>query len=190
MQLLGIEFVSTQVLTQIQNQMGNLPVDLLNFCNIVDQVKSAELKELKQSIQNTVGAQEGSRMEWVKVKEFFKSTEPIPTLKKEGPPSLMGRARQVALFLITNRWTAEYNAWSDVVESVIKLEQGVTIWRQRHARMVEMMIGRRIGTGGSSGVAYLDSTASYRVFQDLWYIRSLCISKSEMDRLCNLNLDG
>lgn len=55
------------------------------------------------------------------------------------------------------------------------------IWRQRHARMVERIIGRRVGTGGSSGVDYLDQTAlRYRVFTDLWTVRSLLLRKSSV----------
>ena len=39
--------------------------------------------------------------------------------------------------------------------------------------MVERVIGRRTGTGGSSGVDYLDETAlRYRVFRDLWAVRA------------------
>lgn len=40
------------------------------------------------------------------------------------------------------------------------------------------MIGRRRGTGGSSGVSYLDNTANYRLFSDLWYIRAILAPKS------------
>ena len=32
-------------------------------------------------------------------------------------------------------------------------------WRHDHARMVERIIGKRAGTGGTSGVDYLDATA-------------------------------
>ena len=38
--------------------------------------------------------------------------------------------------------------------------------------MVERMIGRRSGTGGSPGVEYLDSTTRMRVFTDLWEVRT------------------
>jgi tryptophan 2,3-dioxygenase len=42
--------------------------------------------------------------------------------------------------------------------------------------MVERVIGRRVGTGGSSGVDYLDKTAlEYRVFRDLWALRTFQI---------------
>ncbi|MEL0237045.1 MAG: tryptophan 2,3-dioxygenase family protein [Aquiluna sp.] len=38
--------------------------------------------------------------------------------------------------------------------------------------MVERTIGRKMGTGGSSGVDYLASTLFAPVFPDLWQIRS------------------
>ena len=42
--------------------------------------------------------------------------------------------------------------------------------------MVERVIGRRVGTGGSSGVDYLDKTAlGARVFADLWALRTFQI---------------
>jgi tryptophan 2,3-dioxygenase len=48
-------------------------------------------------------------------------------------------------------------------------------WRHDHARMVERIIGRRTGTGGTSGVDYLDSTSRYRIFRDLWEVRTILV---------------
>ena len=56
------------------------------------------------------------------------------------------------------------------------------LWRQRHARVAEFFIGRKMGTGGSSGVEYLDATSlQYRVFNDLWQIRSLAVPSARLD---------
>lgn len=68
-------------------------------------------------------------------------------------------------------------AWArEVVDGIIEMEQAMILWRQRHARMVERVIGRRVGTGGSPGVDYLDETArKYRVFHDLWGVRALLL---------------
>ena len=67
---------------------------------------------------------------------------------------------------------------------MLDFEQAFVIWRQRHARMVERIIGRRVGTGGSSGVDYLDETAlRYRVFSDLWAARSLLLRKAAVPTL-------
>ena len=52
------------------------------------------------------------------------------------------------------------------------LDEGLGEWRYRHVKMVERTIGRKPGTGGSSGVGYLASTLFNPVFPDLWAIRS------------------
>ena len=83
------------------------------------------------------------------------------------------RIRAAALFILSYR-ELPLLAWPrDVLDGLIELEQLFVVFRQRHARMVERVIGRRTGTGGSSGVDYLDNTArSYRVFRDLWEVRT------------------
>ena len=76
-------------------------------------------------------------------------------------------------------------AWPrEVLDSIVELEQAFVIFRQRHARMVERVVGRRTGTGGSAGVDYLDQTAlRYRVFRDLWAVRTLLIQRSALPPL-------
>ena len=55
------------------------------------------------------------------------------------------------------------------------------LFRSAHARMVERMIGRRMGTGGSSGVDYLDATTKYRVFIDLRAVRTMLVKRDALD---------
>ncbi|MBC8069337.1 MAG: tryptophan 2,3-dioxygenase [Deltaproteobacteria bacterium] len=76
-------------------------------------------------------------------------------------------------------------AWPrEVVDGIVALEQAFLVFRQRHARMVERVIGRRTGTGGSAGVDYLDQTAlRYRVFADLWAVRTLLVRRDALPRL-------
>ncbi len=83
-------------------------------------------------------------------------------------------------------------AWPrELLESVIELEQAMLIWRQRHARMVERFIGRRVGTGGSAGVDYLDQTAlRYRIFAELWTARSLLLRASSVPPIDNPSAYG
>ena len=73
-------------------------------------------------------------------------------------------------------------AWPrEVVDTIVAMEQAFVIFRQRHARMVERIIGRRTGTGGSTGVDYLDQTAlRYRIFRDVWAVRTILVKKSEL----------
>jgi len=66
----------------------------------------------------------------------------------------------------------------------VETEQSILVFRQRHARMVERIIGRRVGTGGSSGVDYLDATAvAYRVFKDLWSARTFLLPQGALPPL-------
>lgn len=73
-------------------------------------------------------------------------------------------------------------AWPrEVLDGIVALEQAFLIFRQRHARMVERVIGRRTGTGGSAGVDYLDQTAlQYRVFSDVWAVRTLLLRRDAL----------
>jgi tryptophan 2,3-dioxygenase len=83
-------------------------------------------------------------------------------------------------------------AWPrEVLDALTSFEQAFVIFRQRHARMVERMIGRRTGTGGSAGVDYLDSTAlAYRVFRELWAVRTLLVRASDLPALENAEFYG
>jgi tryptophan 2,3-dioxygenase len=61
---------------------------------------------------------------------------------------------------------------SQACERLIDLDEGLQEWRYRHVKMVERTIGRKVGTGGSSGAAYLQKTLFDPLFPDLWTIRS------------------
>ncbi len=121
----------------------------------------------------------GDRFEAEKqgVRRFLEPTE------AEGGPHLR-RVRAAMLFIETYR-DLPLLAWPrEVLETIVQLEQRLTVFRQRHARMVERMIGRRTGTGGSAGVAYLDQTAlEYRVFEDLWAVRTILLRRESAPEL-------
>ena len=61
---------------------------------------------------------------------------------------------------------------SELCERLVDLDEGMQEWRYRHVKMVERTIGRKPGTGGSSGAEYLRSTLSSPAFPDLWEIRA------------------
>lgn len=56
-------------------------------------------------------------------------------------------------------------------ERLVDLDEGIQEWRYRHVKMVERTIGRKTGTGGSSGADYLRQTLFHPLFPDLWEIR-------------------
>jgi tryptophan 2,3-dioxygenase len=59
-----------------------------------------------------------------------------------------------------------------LLEDLIEFDERFLLWRGRHVRMVERMIGQRTGTGGSSGAKYLQGTLESRFFPELWEVRS------------------
>lgn len=72
-----------------------------------------------------------------------------------------------------------------ILTQLTEIDEQLTLWRYRHAMMVQRMIGVKIGTGGSSGYYYLKSTVSdrYKVFLDLFNASSYLISKSNLPAL-------
>ena len=68
-----------------------------------------------------------------------------------------------------------------LIDALVELEESMVKWRHAHARMVERMIGRRVGTGGSSGVDYLDATTRARIFTDLWEVRTILVKRSSLE---------
>lgn len=110
------------------------------------------------------------------------------------PEARRARVRRVraALVFIESYRELPLLAWPrEVIEAVVAFEQAFVIFRQRHARMVERVIGRRTGTGGSAGVDYLDGTAlKYRIFRDVWAVRTLLVPKADLPRLSRAEMYG
>ena len=100
--------------------------------------------------------------------------EDVPAARR----AFVKRVRAAILFVDSNR-TLPLLSWpGKIIDGLVEAEQAMLVFRQRHARMVERVIGRRIGTGGSDGVAYLDQTAlQYRVFPEIWAARTLLLPK-------------
>jgi tryptophan 2,3-dioxygenase len=68
---------------------------------------------------------------------------------------------------------AEYYDLYLLLEELIEFDERLLLWRGRHVRMVERMIGHKAGTGGSPGVDYLQGTLGYKLFPELWEVRTL-----------------
>jgi tryptophan 2,3-dioxygenase len=66
----------------------------------------------------------------------------------------------------------DYYALYLLLEDFIEFDERMLLWRGRHVRMVERMIGLKPGTGGSLGVPYLRTTLEKRFFPELWAVRT------------------
>ena len=95
------------------------------------------------------------------------------------------RRIRAALVFIESYRDLPLLAWPrEVVDTIVEVEQEFVLFRHRHARMVERVIGRRTGTGGSAGVDYLDQTAQrYRIFRNFWAVRTLLVREAALPPL-------
>ncbi len=60
----------------------------------------------------------------------------------------------------------------EMCEKLIDVEESFSLWRFRHVKTVERIIGFKKGTGGSSGVPFLQKALSVRLFPELWDVRT------------------
>ena len=106
------------------------------------------------------------------------------------PEGKINRARASLLFIESYR-ELPLLAWPrKLIDAIVELEESMVKWRHSHARMVERIMGRRIGTGGTSGVDYLDKTSQYRVFKDLWAVRTILVKSDKRPELINPDFYG
>ncbi|RZU48687.1 tryptophan 2,3-dioxygenase [Krasilnikovia cinnamomea] len=59
-----------------------------------------------------------------------------------------------------------------LAEALLDHDQSWSLWRGRHALLVERQIGVKVGTAGSTGASYLRSRGDRHFYPDLWEVRS------------------
>jgi len=79
---------------------------------------------------------------------------------------------------VTDAWRIVYGDvekyWDlyELAEKLVDLEYRFHLWRFSHMKTVERIIGSKPGTGGTSGVAYLQKALSLRFYPELWDVRT------------------
>jgi tryptophan 2,3-dioxygenase len=105
-------------------------------------------------------------------------------MRMEGKVQLSYKATLAALFINLYRDEPILHNPFLLLSSLVDLDDNLTTWRYRHAQMVMRMLGRKIGTGGSSGHEYLATTAAkHLIFSDFHNISTLLIPRSELPLL-------
>jgi tryptophan 2,3-dioxygenase len=85
-----------------------------------------------------------------------------------------GRDRRLATLaaLYRDHGDPERTILHQVCEALLDHDETIARWRHHHSLMAAREIGSRTGTGGSLGVAYLQSTLNSRFFPELWEVRN------------------
>ncbi len=98
--------------------------------------------------------------------------------------NLSAIANRSALFIMLYRDYPLLLLPYQLLNSLLDIDELLAQWRYRHMNMVQRMIGRRIGTGGSTGADYLKSAAdTHYVFKEIADLTSFLIQRSKLPKL-------
>ena len=165
-------------------------IDDKNDDVVVDEFVNNYLKamiKLNQESLERMGEHSSVNKETLEERYNANITSAEEYLRPDGNTS---RSRAGLLFIEAYR-DLPLLAWPrKLIDSFVELEESMVLFRTHHARMVERIIGRRVGTGGSSGVDYLDATTKYRIFKDLWGVRTILIKNSALPTINNPEMYG
>lgn len=105
-------------------------------------------------------------------------------LRAQGKRAFSHEAIRAALLIQLYRDQPALHLPFRLLVALVDLDTGMTAFRQAHARMVRRAIGARVGTGGTSGHAYLEAaTAKHTVFGDLADLATFHLPRRELPAL-------
>lgn len=138
--------------------------------------KYMERYESQPAIYSSLKESLESRSIWDKTIELlsrhgFPQLEPLLarsiTENYKSQPAVLEAIKQVY------QHRSSFTSFHYLFEALVELDLALQLWRLAHMKNAERVIGFKMGTGGSSGVEYLHSTFSRRVFPELWEVRSI-----------------
>jgi len=88
------------------------------------------------------------------------------TLPRENDPRLL------AVFERIYRNVKEHWDAYEMCEKLLDIDEQFALWRFRHLKVVQRIIGMKMGTGGSSGVPFLRKLIDHVFFPELWEVRT------------------
>jgi len=113
--------------------------------------------------------------------DTFMDKEKFNTQKGSGEWRLSFEALQAALFIQLYRHELKLQSANRLIENLIDLDENMTQWRNRHAQMALRMLGQKMGTGGSSGEAYLKAASNkHKIFMDFFKLTTFFIEGEKL----------
>lgn len=107
-------------------------------------------------------------------------------LVEEGKRRFSRQAMLGALFILLYREEPILQLPFNFLTNLMDIDEHFTTWRYRHALMAHRMLGRKVGTGGSSGHEYLKkATDNNRFFVDLFNLSTFLLPRSKLPVLSN-----
>jgi len=92
--------------------------------------------------------------------------------------ALSVEANKNALFIMLYRDYPLLQLPYDLLNALLEIDEGLSLWRHRHIHLVQRTIGKRVGTGGSTGAEYLRGAAdTHYIFKELAELTSFLIPR-------------
>lgn len=97
---------------------------------------------------------------------------PDSAVERDWSKPYIANPELIPVFKLIYENTSIHWAAYEMCEKLVDVEQQFALWRFRHVKTVERIIGFKRGTGGSSGVAFLRQALDIRMFPELWDVRT------------------
>lgn len=87
-------------------------------------------------------------------------------------------ASRSALFIMLYRDQPLLQLPYELLNTLLEIDENLSMWRHRHIHMVQRTIGKRVGTGGSTGAEYLRGAAdTHYIFKELAELTSFLLPR-------------
>ncbi|MCB0517000.1 MAG: tryptophan 2,3-dioxygenase family protein [Chitinophagales bacterium] len=99
-------------------------------------------------------------------------------------PHLSAAACRAALFIMLYRDFPLLHQPFQLLNSLLDIDEALADWRSKHINMVQRMIGARVGTGGSTGSAYLKGALdAHYIFKEFSQLTTFLIERKHLPKL-------
>jgi len=135
-------------------------------------------KEYRQAYADSLQPGENANLEAFD-SLFFANEENYPEGRK-----LSADASRHALFIMLYRDYPLMQLPYELLSILLAVDENLSMWRHRHIHMVQRTIGKRVGTGGSTGADYLQKAAnSHYIFRELAELTSFLMPRQSLPKL-------
>lgn len=165
-----LEFGDFNFVAEYQKAVLNM-LDKEKAAILVTDILSDESKQMRLSMLGDTNTYFANIMDETKHNELI----------QKGNLNLSYKATLAALFIHLYRDEPILHIPFQLLSKLVEIDDHLTTWRYRHAQMVMRMLGKKVGTGGSSGHEYLATTAAkHHIFADFHNVSTLLIPRSEL----------
>jgi tryptophan 2,3-dioxygenase len=171
------------------------PTDYVSFRGVLGSSSGFQSAQFRQ-VEYLLGIRDGSHLrfqdEGSEARAALAEALARPSLWDEANAALARAGFDLPAEVLERDWSETYQpseaveaAWAEVyrdtaswwplyqlAEKLVDIDDSFATWRHKHVITVERIIGLKRGTGGTAGVAYLQSTLAKRAFPELWSLRT------------------